>query len=501
MSRRSILTKPHWQHFLHLEGLGDLPTPALYAADDFFGFVAKHGLAAPRPADLALWSCEDSSHTPTERLEYLSRAMSVCVPSFVPAVTAAHGLLPRRSAAASRPEARAAGQGEASQPAPEMIEAGAEPWDRITRPGHKALVTRHVSLPPEALPPDWQAALRRMAQGLPQNGVVVARPIVIRMREKLCQLAWSAQQAGLAPEITAATVDRYQADLTARGMQGRNGLRWATLRASIEELHRFARYTGAPPELRRFLADRYGLLEQRERGQKALKHFALARTGNTTNSVLDMADALLAGVDAVLCPRKRHRLRNGACILGLYPVAPLRPASADLVFGQSLYWRNNEWVIDTPIQKTQSRNPEPFVMPLAPEHGRFIDAVLVGDSTSSLLPKLRLEAVAQKRQLFVLHDGSPTAKSYIPRIYKVLTGNSLATSRTMLHTDLAITEGVAGTYQAMTACHQRSFETAEKYKQDAVAVHSVLRRQAVGRQRRSAHAAAENSPSLGFLDS
>lgn len=60
--------------------------------------------------------------------------------------------------------------------------------------------------------------------------------------------------------------------------------------------------------------------------------------------------------------RRRHQLRNGACILGLYPVVPLRPASADLVLGESLFWRQESWVIETLIQKTQTRNPEPFRM-------------------------------------------------------------------------------------------------------------------------------------------
>lgn len=498
MSRRKLLEQLHWHRFRRHPGLGALSTPVLYAADDFFLFLAQHGLAAPTPADLVHWSLTEPSRAPGERLDFLLQAMTVCIPSLVPVVAAAQALQPRRTAAQARPET----PGEALRqlddlPGSDATEAG--PWDPIVRPSRKPPVARHVSLQPDMLPPAWQASLRRMAQGLPQNGVVVAMAIVIRMREKLCQLAWSAQQAGLPLEISEATVDRYQADLTARREAGRNGLRWATLRASIEELHRFARYTGMQPGMQRFLADRRDLLDRREQGQKALKHFALARTGNTTNRVLDMADALLAGVDAVLCPKKRHRMRNGACIMGLFPIAPLRPASADLIFGTTLFWRNGEWVIDTAIQKTQSHNPEPFVMPLHADHGKFINAIIIGDSSPQLLPQLRQNAIARNRQLFVLHDGKQTAKSYIPRIYKVLTGNSLTTSRTMLHSDLAISEGIAGTYQAMTACHQTAERTAALYKQDTVAIHAVLHRQAASRLRRSAHADTDGAPSLGFL--
>lgn len=60
---------------------------------------------------------------------------------------------------------------------------------------------------------------------------------------------------------------RYQEDVTARGAAGKNGLRWATVRASIEEIGRLARYTGASAAIRRLLADDLAILESRERRQ------------------------------------------------------------------------------------------------------------------------------------------------------------------------------------------------------------------------------------------
>jgi len=419
--------------------------------------------------------------------------MRICVPDFVSVVLAARDLLPELVPARSSPQTaeRQLLSGEDV-----VLSQQAEPWDPIAAPATKPPIARHVSLPPHALPPEWQAALRRMAKGLPQNDVVVSHSIVLRMREKLCQLAWTAQNAGMQAGISTETVDRYLTDLQSRGENGRNGLRWATLRASIEELYRFSRYIGMPEDMQRFLADRLALIARREQAQKALKHFALARTGNTTDSVLEMADALLASVNAFACSKKRHRIRNGACILGLYPIAPLRPASADLIFGTTLFWRNEEWVIDTSIQKTRARNPKPFVMPLHPDHGRFIDAILLGDHTPMLLPQLRKDAMTSKRQLFVLPGGSPAAETYIPRIYKLLTANSLGTSRTMLHTDLGISEGAAGTRRAMIACHQESEQTAQRYTQDMVALNGLLRRQAVGFLRRSEYAIADMHPSL-----
>ena len=204
--------------------------------------------------------------------------------------------------------------------------------------------------------------------------------------------------------------------------------------------------------------------------------------------MLDQADVLLAGSASPDCPKKRHRLRIAACILGLYPIAPLRPGSAGLRFGDTLDWRDGAWVIDTWIQKTQASNPDRFVMRLRPQHGRFIDAVLLGDHDPAHLPLLRDAAIAAKRPLFVLPDGHPAAVTYVPRIYKALTGNSFGTTRTMLHTDLATDLGVAGRDMAMTACHQTSEKVARKYQAEAVAIAAFSRRQAAASARRARYA-------------
>lgn len=178
-------------------------------------------------------------------------------------------------------------------------------------------------------------------------------------------------------------------------------------------------------------------------------------------------------------------MRNGACILGIYAIAPLRNASAGLVFGETLFWRSEAWVIDTEIRKTLSFNPDPFVMTLAPQHGRFIDAVLLGDKPPRYLPRVRKQALDAQRPLFVLDDGTPTAPSYVPRIFKALTGNSFTTTRTMLHSGLSSTIGIAGRDMAMTACHQSSTRIAAKYETDLVAISAIARRQGAARERRS----------------
>jgi hypothetical protein len=251
-------------------------------------------------------------------------------------------------------------------------------------------------------------------------------------------------------------------------------------------VHRLARYIGAPREIIDFAGFRLNRLRAFEATQRALKFFELARTGHTTIGILDLADELLRAAASEASPKGRHRLRNQAAILGIYAVAPLRNASADIVFGQNLFWEGEEWVIDMEIQKTQNLNPEHFVYPLAPEHGRFIDAVILGDLPAAMLPVVRTRMLAAQRQLFVLHDGTPTAPRYIPRLFKEITDNSFTTLRTMLHTDLGVAHGTAGTEMAMAAEHQTSHATASKYQADVVRRAGARRTQERARQRRIA---------------
>lgn len=324
-----------------------------------------------------------------------------------------------------------------------------------------------------------------MAQGLSRNGVIAPAPsIVKRMREKLCQLCWSAKQAGLRAELSEPVLMRFEMDVRARSDAKEHGLRWATARASIEEVDRFARYTGADEDFQALCRFRLQRLSAFEKSQKALKFYKLLKTGHTTLGILDLADGVLAAAGREACPLKRHRMRNRAAILGIYPVAPLRNASAALVFGRTLLWEGEEWVIVTEIQKTRHSNPETFVYPLEPQHGRFVDAVILGDQDPSMLPALRAAVLAAERPLFVHHNGSAVGATYIARLFKEITGNSFTTLRTMLHTDLGVAHGAAGTEMAMVAAHQTSHATAQRYKATIVARAASRRAQERARRRR-----------------
>ncbi|MGI1661017.1 hypothetical protein ACRDNQ_02155 [Palleronia sp. KMU-117] len=481
--KRAILRKPHWSTLAGRPGVSSLPVAVLKAADSFLDYRATHRIAAPTPHHFAAWA--EGQQPPRDALIRLGKAMALIAPVLVPQIREAEDLLmarlspptPAPVTPEADPERRAARRKPASQPA--------RLWDPIAPPSRRPPVPRRVSVEPWELLPEWQAALRRMARGFPQNGAPApAESIVKRMREKLCQMSWSAHRAGLPISLSESVLMRYETDLRARCAEKDHGIRWATVRASIEEIGRFARYTGACEEFVALCRFRLQRLTAFEDGQRALKFYELERTGHTTLGLLDLADEILSEAPGEKDAKRRHLLRNRAAILGIYTVAPLRNASADLVLGKTLFWEGNEWVIDTEIQKTHARNPEKFVYPLEPQHGKFIDAVLLGDQDPSRLPALRAAAQTAKRPLFVHFGGERVGTTYIARLFKEITDNSFTTLRTMLHTDLGVAYGVAGTEMAMVAAHQTSQKVANKYKAEIVARTAAGRAQERVRRRR-----------------
>lgn len=472
MSAHPIFSKPVWGNFLHIEGVHSLPLPALVAADQMLDAIRRTGTIKPTRSDYALWAKGTAAEDPGGWLDRLGIAAAVILPSETAKITAARALL-RHGPPRPGPPLRA-----------EPAEADA-PWDPCE---HLAAPrARKVSVHPWELPDPWQAALRRAAQGLPgKKTAAPARDILERTCMKLCQLAWSARQAGLAPDLTEAVVRQYLEDLETRLRARPRGIRWATLRATVEELYRFARYTGiTSQDDRRYLMKRLSRYEFFEQGQDALKFSALLETGNTTLSVLDQADEILERADREKDPGARHRLRNAGAILGLYSIVPLRNADAHLVLGETLIWESGTWVIDTPIRKTMAHSPEHLVVPLEPEFCRYVDAVVLGDFDDQHLPELRDRAARSGRPLFVHPDGSRPSPTYIPRVFKERTGNSFTTTRTMLHTDQAISRGEVGTTDAMQMCHQTSPKIARKYQEKRIRQVAINRVQNAAAARRA----------------
>lgn len=473
MSTHPIFSKPVWGHFLHYEGVHELPLSALVAADQMLDELTRTKTVAPTSSDYAMWAQGAAAEDPGGWLDRLGIAAAVILPQETQKIAAARALLQP-----GRPRTGPARRAHHAEPT--------APWDPCER--QAAPRARRVSVYPWKLPDLWQAALRRAAQGLPgKKAAAPSRDILLRCRDKLCQLAWSAREAGLIPDLTEEVVRQYLEDLETRLRARKHGIRWATLRATVEELERFARYTGITSEDdHKYLTKRLYRYELFEKGQHALKFSALLETGNTTLSVLDQADELLERAARKNHPVARHRLRNAGAILGLYSMVPLRNADADLILGETLLWESGTWIIDTPIQKTAAHSPDQLVVPLEPEFSRYVDVVIQGDFDRCYLPELRERATRAGQPLFVHPDGSLPSPKYIPRIFKEQTGNSFTTTRTMLHTDQAISRGEVGTRDTMVMAHQSSPKTAGKYQEKRIRQVAINRVQDVAAARRAA---------------
>jgi len=471
MNKLQLLSKPAWKHFLGIEGLHDLPLPALLAADQLWEHIRASGTTTPAPSDYASWAHASAESDPIFWLEHLRTAVTTLIPSEVAKVIDAKRLLVSTSA----------------PPPPSGSEHSADmgAWDPCKYDGNARV--RKVSLHPWDLPITWQEALRRAAQGLPgARAAAPARDILKRMRDKLCQCAWSAREAGLTVGLSKEIVDQYLTDLEARLRLRLHGIRWATMRATVEELHRFARYSGLVSEKdTNYLGKRLSRYTLYEQGQDALKFSALLEMGNTTLGMLDKADALLVQAADETIVWRRHLLRNAGAILGLYSIVPLRNADANLILGDTLIWDAGTWVIDTEIQKTAHHNPERLVVPLEPDYAKYIDAVVQGDYAARHLPDLRARALKSGSPLFVRDNGKYTSPTYIPRLFKTYAGTSFTTTRTMLHTDQATSRGEVGTRDTMVIAQQRGPKTAKKYQAKNVRQVAVRRVQAAAADRRA----------------
>ncbi|MGJ8546659.1 MAG: hypothetical protein ACSHWZ_14530 [Sulfitobacter sp.] len=504
MNVQKILGKPVWQRLIQQPGFARISSPTILTTDDFFDFILKFEILSPTVGDIENWLSEFPDPERAMRLDHLQEAFAVFQPAFLPSIREALHRRPivplpkpiNATSASSQPNSEI-------RPNTSLPIHESDGWDPIARPSRRPPRPRRVTIHPHELPSDYQQELRRAADGLPSRDATVqapARSMVKRMREKLCGHAWSAQRHGMGKELSVEGIDAYLKDLRERLAKKTHGLRWSSMRATADGLYLFARYSDAPPNIIGHLKGYSREYAAREEGQRALKFFALLRTGNTTDRVLDLADKLLTGVSAEVRLKKRHQMRNSAAILSIFANAPLRNASAQLVFGESLLWKEHEWIIRMKIQKTHTARPEMYVLPLHEEVGRFVDAVVLGEASPAMLPVLRERLQKQKRQLFILHDGTPAAATYIPRVFKTLTDNSFTTLRSMLYTDAIAANGKAGIELAKPAAHHSSTQLVKiSYIEEHVAeMHATNLRQR--RQERQKDSAAKHGHLSSALD-
>lgn len=324
-------------------------------------------------------------------------------------------------------------------------ESGREPAQRER--------TLKYSILEQDLPAEIRSVLRDMAAGFEGNGVQApAASILKRMKMKLRQLCKSALDANLPAELSIPAARVYYADLNNRG------LRWTTVRASFEELHRFARYAGYPVEIIQAFATTYKMAASRERLTEPLRYAKLHESGYDTIEAILTGFELLDSAASTSNPRQLRSRLNDAAALALFAVYPLRLNDCRLAFGDELFWDAHGYSLSL----TLGKNGYEYEGRLDERLNPFIDALILGGSSPDFLTRMRERCLENKRSLFVTVDGTEVGYNYVSDTWRRHVGTGEHIARSMMHDHLGL-KGERGVAEAMIMNGQRDRRVAEKY--------------------------------------
>lgn len=333
--------------------------------------------------------------------------------------------------------------------------------------GNKRTYQRSVSVAPEDLPAEWREALANMKAGL-KGGIDAPAPsIQTRLTQRLCMFAWSAQRAGRPIDLAdEEALQAFYRDLEARSAaKYTSGPREATLRNSFEELHRFARYMGAPDTVISSLHFTYELLCIAEGAQDQLKWLKIE--GQSSDVVLAAARDRLARSRTAPSAAERQKLRNEAMalIVGFY-VAP-RPADfQNFAFGDSVFFdaERGRYSFIYIQQKTNHRSGVPREVHLPPKASPYFDAVILRDAADDLIETLRAKAMHDKRPLTIHDNDEPVAYGWYSRVFKgVIETGGHAMRAIRVSEILAANPNPAGMEMARLTTGHASLHHIEKY--------------------------------------
>jgi len=439
--RLQILAKPNWQNLDGHPVIDTLTLDVLRALDGFFDHIGQFKLTLPTPEDFLAWATLARG---AKDLRFLSIGLF--------AFDAEDPNLAVIEAALSIIEAKETYCG----------------TDSKGRPSYE----RSVSVPFVELPEDWQAFLQHLrVRRIGGDPSAPAPDIQDRMIQKLGQYTFVMRRDGLTQKLHQEGLTAFYADLSTR-ISERTGalLRPATLRATWEELERFARLTGTYPEgLMSALKKTLATLRDEELTVTQLKYERMHGLGGPADIIRE-AIALLDKTVNSGSPGKRHILRNRAAALGLPAILPLRRDWHRIVFGKTLFWDRGRYRFRNfrPGKTALLDGRRTFPASIHPRMSCFIDALLLHDNDPKYLEALRQKAEQEQRPLFVHPNGMPAAKSYVSRVWAEIAGTGATISRTMLHDHFGA-KGEEGLTKAMILCDQYSPNTPDHYK--GVSVH------------------------------
>ncbi|MBT3143745.1 hypothetical protein KL867_22060 [Ruegeria litorea] len=439
--RLQILAKPNWQKIDGHPVIDTLTLDVLRALDGFFDHIGQFKLTLPTPEDFLAWATLAGG---ADDLRFLSNGLS--------AFDAEDPTLAVIEAALSIIEAKETFCG----------------TDSKGRPSYE----RSVSVPFVELPEDWQVFLQHLrVRRIGGDPSAPAPDIQDRMIQKLSQYVFVIRRDGLGEDLHQEGLTAFYGDISTR-ISARSGtlLRPATLRATWEELERFARLRGSySEELGAALKMTLAMLREEELAVTQLKYEKMHGLGGPPDIIRE-AFALLGKTANSSSPGKRHILRNRAAALGLPAILPLRRDWDRIVFGKTLFWDRGRYRFRNfkPGKTALLDGRRTFPASIPPRMSCFIDALLLHDNDPKYLEALRQKAEQEQRPLFVHPNGMPAAKSYVSRVWAEIAGTGATISRTMMHDHFGA-KGEEGLTKAMILCDQYSPNTPDHYK--GVSVH------------------------------
>lgn len=437
--RQKILAKPVWQGLASHQATQAMPLENLRALDEFFEHMARHSLETVAAGDFLAFA----------RLTKGAASLNALRGGLVAFDPADPSILVLDEVLAQVCEA------EASR----------------THPSVRRNYTRVVSVSVSQLPTEWQCHLEdwrvRRATG---DKTAPATAILDRLSQKLCQYIFCVRQAGLVEELHLAGAKEFYQWLTQReSVRSGEPLRPATIRASFEELERFARLTGGySEELCKTLGGTLEELRVIEAGTSQLKYTKLPEIGSPAD-VVRRAFSDLAGASAGLSPVKRHQKRNQAAALALPAILPLRRDWDRLVFGKTLVWRDGRYRLQNfkPGKTQLLPGRKNFPGSIHPKMTPFVDALILQDNEPKYLDTLRAHAEKTNRPLFRHANGDTCAKNYVSYIWSQVLGVGATISRTLVHEHFGA-KGEDGLLKALMLCDQYSPSTARQYTAQSV---------------------------------
>lgn len=434
--RFSILAKPAWRAIGGHPVVRNMDLKTLRAMDGFFDHIARHELSAPGKADFLAWAGLGAG---AEGLTGLRDGLSLFDPD---------------------------------DPSLTVIDAAFSIYSAIT--AHRGtsgkgrrVYERQVSVPPEDLPADWQSFLKTLkTRRIGGDPRAPAPDIQERMAQKLGQYILVLRREGLSEELHQEGLTAFYRDISTR-ISDRTGapLRPATLRATFEELERFARLRDTYSEnILAALGKTLASLREEEDITAQQKYKKLHGLGGPPDIIRD-AFALLHEAGNSGSPAQRHKRRNRAAALGLPAILPLRREWDRIVFGKTLFWEGDRYRFRNykPGKTALLDNRRDFPASIHPKMTPFIDALVLQDNEPKYIGAFREHVERTWRPLFVNPDGAPCSKNYVTRVWSEIAGTGANIARTMMH-DYFGAKGDEGVERAMVICDQYSRQTAEHYR-------------------------------------